>query len=145
MNSRLRPLHSTTQQTLNNTRDFLSRRAKLFDKLGVVHDDNALTRIGCLLEEMSELIEALAHGDPVATLDALADLLYVVIGVGVLFDLPVEKAFWEVHASNMTKTPDDTGGQLRFPPHGKGPDYRAPNLLRVLEEHLTPTEKTDVD
>jgi predicted HAD superfamily Cof-like phosphohydrolase len=53
--------------------------------------------IGLLLslieEEHDELEEALTHKDPVETLDALADLLYVTIGCGVRLELDLEEGF----------------------------------------------------
>lgn len=89
-------------------------------------------RAGLVLEETGELIEALANGDEVAVLDALADLNYVVNGTAIAFSLPIERAFNEIHWSNMTKTkrsPDDTAFLH------KGADYRPPQLKQIIEEH----------
>lgn len=93
-------------------------------------------RAHLILEETGELFKALAAKDPVATLDALADLLYVVIGSGVTMDLPLAKAFEEVHRSNMTKSKqsdDPEAPRVR----DKGPDYVAPNLDGVLLTHYS--------
>jgi len=57
-------------------------------------------------EEYRELKEALAANDKVATLDAVIDLVYVVLGAGARFGFDVdmiEKAFDLVHANNMSK------------------------------------------
>jgi len=97
------------------------------------HDARFL-RSHLLLEEIGELIMAMADGDEVAALDGSADLLYVLLGTSGTFDWPIEEAFKEVHASNMTKEkqPDDP---LAERVRAKGPNYVAPNLYRVLEKH----------
>lgn len=66
--------------------------------------------------------------------DALADLLYVVLGAGVAFGINLEPVFNEVHASNMSKFVD---GQRR--PDGKwlkGPSWRPPNLSAIIEAQM---------
>lgn len=86
-------------------------------------------RVGYCLEETGELAAALADGDETAILDALADLIYVVAGTAVAFGLPLPEAFDEVHNSNMSKTRKDQGFR------DKGPDYRPPDIVGVIEEH----------
>ncbi len=100
---------------------------------GELSDPRAL-RVHLMAEELSEVIDALLNGDELETLDALADLMYVVVGTAVTFDLPLPAAFDEVHRSNMTKerqSDDPAAPRVRQ----KGPNYRAPNLARILEEH----------
>lgn len=90
------------------------------------------SRAHLVMEEVAEWLEALATGDEIKILDAMADLQYVLFGSAVSFDLPLGEAFVEVHASNMTKEkqPDDPHAErLR----SKGPNYRAPDLRAVLE------------
>lgn len=83
-------------------------------------------------EETGEFMKACAEGDEAKALDALTDLLYVVLGTAVTFGWPLPLAFEEVHASNMTKEkqPDDpSAGRVRQ----KGPNYRAPNLAQFIK------------
>lgn len=86
-----------------------------------------------IAEEAAELLQALVDGDEVATLDAMADLIYVITGRAVTFDLPLSSALHEVHASNMTKqhaAGDDSG--LR---RDKGIGYRPPDLKKLLADY----------
>lgn len=93
--------------------------------------NNRPQRAGYVLEEAAELALALAEGDEVAILDALADLIYVVAGCGVTYGLPLPEAFDEIHRSNMSKTRRDSG-DVSF--RDKGADYVAPDLGRVIRE-----------
>jgi phosphoribosyl-ATP pyrophosphohydrolase len=96
------------------------------------NNDPRLCRVHLILEEAAELAIALAEGNEVKALDALADLEYVVKGTGVAFDLPTDAAFAEVHRSNMTKAvrrADDP--RLR----NKGSEYTPPDLAAVLFDH----------
>lgn len=63
----------------------------------------SLRRMRWLLEEMAELAAAMQERDLVATADALADLVYFVIGTAVDLGIPFDEVFREVHRSNMTK------------------------------------------
>ncbi len=94
-------------------------------------DPRAL-RAELMLEELGESLEALAKGHELALLDGLADLLYVTFGTATTFDLPATLAFQEVHRSNMTKSRrlDHAAGVT-----GKGPQFRPPDLRRVLNQH----------
>ena len=87
-------------------------------------------RVHLMIEELSELTTALADGNRLALLDALADLAYVVIGTAIAYGLPLSKAFEEVHRSNMTKT------VIRSRPGhpDKGLGYQPPNLADLLGE-----------
>lgn len=94
------------------------------------------------IEELGEKLAELAKGadkDPIKILDGLADSLYVLLGEAGAYDLPLEAAFDEVHASNMTKErqPDDPhNGRIRV----KGPNYRPPDLELVLARYRTDQE-----
>jgi predicted HAD superfamily Cof-like phosphohydrolase len=93
--------------------------------------NQAYLRSHLQLEELGEEHEALAKGDKLKLLDALADLLYVVEGTAVCYGLPIDAAFLEVHLSNMTKerVPDDAhSSRLRK----KGPHWVPPDLESVL-------------
>jgi predicted HAD superfamily Cof-like phosphohydrolase len=93
-------------------------------------------RVALLDEELDELAVALQHGDPVATLDALTDLQYVLDGayLSLGFHAVKDAALAEVHRSNMSKL-DSNGGPI-YREDGKilkGENYSPPDLARVLE------------
>jgi len=95
------------------------------------------------IEELTEFISAMYHGDEVGMLDALADRLYVLLGTAVQFDLPIWQAFVEVHMSNMTKkrqAHDPFGGRVR----DKGPDYVPPDIVGVLQQYRAEQEARGV-
>ena len=59
----------------------------------------------------------------------LGDLLYVVLGFAVTFDIPLDVVFDRIHKSNMSKVGDD--GKPIYRKDGKvikGPNYRPPDL-----------------
>lgn len=60
-------------------------------------------RMSLIEEELSELKTALDAKDRVETVDAIADLLYVIYGMAASFDIDADKAFNIVHRSNMSK------------------------------------------
>lgn len=60
-------------------------------------------RVDLIAEEFDELREALDYGETVSAADALADLVYVIVGSAVAWGIPLAEVFDEVHASNMTK------------------------------------------
>lgn len=95
------------------------------------HNDDRHVRAHLMIEELSETLDGLAAGDPLKTLDSLADLLYVVIGTAVAFGLPLYEAFWEVHWSNMTKAK-----RIVYDPRlrNKGASYWPPDLKKVLKK-----------
>lgn len=92
--------------------------------------DPRLLRAHLMIEELGEVLSGLAERDEVATLDGLTDLLYVLAGTAVGFDLPLAEGFNEVHSSNMTKAQN---GSVRL--RDKGPSYRPPNLDGVLKRY----------
>lgn len=93
----------------------------------VMDDDLRIARAQLMIEELSEVIQAMSTRDEVEFADGLADLLYVVIGTAVAFDIPLAQLYEEVHASNMTK---DIGGHKPV----KGRQFVHPNIARVLKE-----------
>lgn len=54
-------------------------------------------------EEVKELEKAVNESDITETIDALADILYVVYGMGARLGIDLDKAFDIVHKSNMSK------------------------------------------
>lgn len=94
-----------------------------------------LLRLRLIEEELVELADALNDGDPVAVLDALTDLQYVLDGayLSLGFAHVKDAALAEVHASNMRKLGPDGKPILRsdgkiLKPAGWSP----PDLGRVL-------------
>lgn len=68
-------------------------------------DDSKLIkfRMDLIREEMKELENAIINKDYVETVDALADILYVVYGMGDALGVNLDDAFKLVHESNMSK------------------------------------------
>ena len=96
-------------------------------------------RIDLIAEEFEELQEALAADDVVETADALADLLYVVMGAAITFGVPIDEVVDEVHRSNLSKLGED--GQPIRREDGKilkGPGFFTPDIAGVLERHGGP-------
>jgi predicted HAD superfamily Cof-like phosphohydrolase len=60
-------------------------------------------RMDLIREEVAELEEAVQNNDLVETVDALADILYVVYGAFASFGIDADRAFGLVHQSNMSK------------------------------------------
>ena len=60
-------------------------------------------RMSLILEEFKELEQAVKNHDMVETVDALAELIYVVQGMGSSLGVDLDKAFDIVHKSNMSK------------------------------------------
>jgi predicted HAD superfamily Cof-like phosphohydrolase len=96
-------------------------------------------RLHLLTEELSELVRGLENDDIVETLDALCDLRYVLDGTILSFGLDhddiFDKAYKEVHRSNMSKL--DENGEPIFNPAGrvvKSSKYTPPDLKQFFNE-----------
>lgn len=102
--------------------------------------DQALLKVKFLNEELSELCHAFVARDKVKILDALTDLQYFLDGTYLLCGMEdlKDKAFTEVHRSNMTKF-FKAGKKLRFISDDAGKivkpsTYEPPNLKQFFEE-----------
>lgn len=96
--------------------------------------DSRLMRAHLMLEELGEVLVALARRDLVKLADGLGDLDYVVHGTAVAYDIPLDEISEEIHRSNMTKAVRKPGAydpRLR----NKGDSYVPPDIRRVLQEH----------
>ena len=100
----------------------------------ITHDANLLAwykvgneRATLMQEELAELMRAWVTLDKVQLGDALADLMYVVLGTAVACGIEVAPLLAEVHRSNMTKIVGE------FKPV-KGADYSPPDLLPLLQK-----------
>ena len=59
--------------------------------------------LSLIREEMKELEQAVKDKDYVETVDALADILYVVYGMGARIGINLDQAFEMVHQNNISK------------------------------------------
>lgn len=93
-------------------------------------------RVELIREEFEdELLPAVADADVVEVADALADLVYVIYGAALVWDIPLDDVLEEVHRSNMSKL-DDTGKPI-YREDGKvlkGRNYFAPDIALVLDK-----------
>ena len=92
-------------------------------------------RENLILEELSELKDAIKAKDIVEVADALTDILYVTYGAGHAFGINLDKCFDEVQNSNMSKLGKD--GKPIYNEFGKvmkGPNYFKPNLEKFIDE-----------
>lgn len=98
-----------------------------------VDDGQVTLRQSLIEEEVGELRVAAEAGDIVGIADALADIVYVAYGSACVYGIDLDVVLDEVHASNMTKLGAD-GRPVRRADGKvlKGPDYRPPDVRRVL-------------
>ena len=83
-------------------------------------------------EELEELWDSLTSGKLEYTADAIADLIYVLIGTALRYGIPLDEVFAEVHRSNMTKdgTRRDDGKIL------KGESFEPPRIKEILDKYV---------
>ena len=92
--------------------------------------DERMYRAHLMIEELSEAVQAMAIGDEVKLADALGDLIYVVIGTAVTYNIPIQYVFDEIHRSNMTKPKrDPTDPRMR----NKSDGYSPPDIQTAIE------------
>lgn len=89
-------------------------------------------RIDLIREEFSEFQWAIDDRDLPATADAIADLIYVLIGTAHEFGIPLEPIWDAVQASNMAKEGGATreDGKILKPP-----GWSAPDIAGILRAH----------
>jgi NTP pyrophosphatase (non-canonical NTP hydrolase) len=123
---------------LTNYVNILETQSKIAIRCFKLTKDVRLLRMHLLMEELAEASLAMREGDSVRCLDALSDILVVLLGAAVAFDLPLGAGFAEVMRSNFTKQPrteaptdSNEEGRLR----DKGEAYEAPDLKAVLEAY----------
>lgn len=96
--------------------------------------DTRYLRVSLIQEELDELDLALSTHDLVEAADAIADLLYVVLGTAVACGIKIQPIWDEVHRSNMTKFID--GHKNADGKWVKGPSYTPANLGPIIAEQL---------
>jgi len=98
-------------------------------RLSTVGKDLRALRRKILREEFKEYEDAEDDNDLVEIADALADIVYVVIGTALEYGIPIERVLAEVHRSNMSKCVDGkivkrADGKILKPPHFSPPDIK---------------------
>lgn len=115
-------------------------------KPGDNFDDDALMRmrVDLVREECSELEHAVLYKDLPKTIDALCDIIYVVMGMGETLGVDLAPFYVEVHKSNMQK--DGGGkrsdGKILKPPGWVGPDIKGILKRQMEKAHEVATEWT---
>lgn len=109
------------------------------DEPAMVDAETFLFRYELIVEECHEILSAYRAGDILKFADALADLLYVVYGLGHYTGLPMDLIFRIVHDANMKKEratgADDSRGK-----RGSGLDlvkpegFQSPDLSSILKK-----------
>jgi len=87
-----------------------------------------LDEIASIGSEYFELVEAMRQGDIVESIDALCDVIYVAIGIGLRHGIDITAAFDEVHASNREKLKAAPGTMGRG--DGKGGGIKPPGWVK---------------
>lgn len=88
-------------------------------------------RASLIQEELDEYLDADFN---IEIADAIADLLYVVIGTAVAHGIDIEPIFNEVHRSNMSKFID--GYKREDGKWIKGPSYSPANLEPLIQKQM---------
>jgi predicted HAD superfamily Cof-like phosphohydrolase len=94
-------------------------------------------------EEVRELLEELepitAERSDVRTLKELCDVLYVVLQVAIVLDLPIDEGFALVHEANMLKVTnpqfDANGKIMKSIEYVQAYDNLRSNLFKAIESH----------
>lgn len=104
-------------------------------------DAEAELRLRLITEEFEETKRAIEAGDIVEVADGLADLIYVIAGTALVYGIPLDEIWREVHDSNMAKIDSETGKVLKradgkiLKPNG----WKAPDIKSVLELYSNDT------
>ncbi len=87
-----------------------------------VEREMAHQRYSFIREESDEYLQAALDKNLVGIADALADILYVVLGTAIVHGIDIQPIFDAVHKSNMSKDILDPVTKKG----GKGPNYKPP-------------------
>lgn len=102
------------------------------DTPGNMTVDVAMRRYKLIQEELQEYAEAVGQQDIVKVADAVADLLYVVLGTAIEHGIDIDPIFDAVHAANMRKAGGRKNefGKWIKPEGWAGPE---PEIKAILE------------
>ena len=98
------------QKQLNQLSEFQRAFNSTYNETpSLLEEEDYILRYKLLKEENEEYLEACVNDDKVEILDALTDQLYIVLGSIVSHGMQhiIEKAFSEVHNSNLSKLDDE--------------------------------------
>lgn len=110
-------------------------------KPGLLPQAMAAFRYKFLMEEMTELRDAILDDDLPGVADALVDLVYVALGTAYLSGLPFDELWAEVQRANMSKVRATSAEQSK---RGsafdvvKPADWKPPQIREVLLAHGWP-------
>lgn len=127
------PLNQHVAISLRDAANALQVYSKLLEREARAHaaeGDWRLMRAHLQVEETAEMLLALARRDPILLADAIADVLYVTLGVAATYGLDADELVCEAHTSNMTKK---VSADVRV--RDKGPSYVPPNFGRLVARH----------
>lgn len=95
-----------------------------------VHNDDRTWRAQLMIEEVAELVRALANKDTTTLADGIADSIYVILGTAETYEIPAKECFDEAHRSNMSKTRDSSDPRMRAKDVSRG--YIAPDFVEAV-------------
>lgn len=93
--------------------------------------DARLYRTLLIVEELAEIVDAMANKNEIELADGLGDLMYVVIGTAITYSIPLYEVFAEIQKANMAKkkrSKDDP--RMR----DKGEEWKRPNIKGAIEK-----------
>ena len=128
---KVRECHQAMECAINEplTSDILKLRYRL-----LAEELNELkTEMDTLCQELGETGKT-SLATKTRMLKELADLQYVLSGMAVSFNLPLEEAFARVHNSNMSKLVNGKPFKRADGKFLKGPNYRPPVLDDLAEK-----------
>lgn len=110
-------------------------------KPGIPDTEQVLLRENLLEEEYREYVDASWRGDLVEIADALADMIYIIHGTALVYGLPLDEIFDEVHRSNMSKL-DENGNVVRRDDGKvlKGKNFEPPRIAEILDRKTRTTD-----
>lgn len=119
-------LKSLSQQLLALQKVYQNKAVQL-QELG----DARLYRSIAMIEELGEVLEALANRDEVELADGLGDLEYFVNGTAVTYNIPMKEVFAEIQKANMAKKQRDPKNDPRMRDKGEG--WQRPDIKGAIE------------
>jgi predicted HAD superfamily Cof-like phosphohydrolase len=106
------------------------------DGVSLPPEDVMELRRSLIAEEFWELMDAMGRDDLVDVADAIVDLHYVLSGTSLVYGLPEDAVFDEVHRSNMSKAePDGTVHRRADGKILKAARWTPPDIAGVLARH----------